>query len=245
VSEGESSVTSGDETSDPGAVVPIDADRQPAQAGKDRVVALLLAAAAVAAAILATWASFTTSSASSNWQAAVRAEIRRSTATVEDVRRTFGDDASLAYEITQAQVRGEEFLAAAEAATDPAIVAALEREAAIQAGVVETLLPSSEVAADPKYALPGGGYDLIQRLADSRARFPELLVIDPDVDQAAGDRLSHRATLIVATGIPVGITLMLGALAKAFGRFRRPLLAAGSAALGLAVIASFLIWFFA
>ncbi len=207
---------------------------------RDRAVPVRLAEAAGVAAVQATWASFVSNDASDSWQAALREEIRRSAATIEDVRYTFTSEGSIAYEVTQARVLEQEFRAEAARRTG-AQQAALEAEAATQAKIAEAILPSSEVASDPKYALPEGGFDLIQRLADNRARFPDLAAIDPTVDQTAGDRAATRAVLIVTPGIPVAITLMLGALAKAFGRYRRQLLTAGTVTLAVAVAMALLV----
>ena len=207
------------------------------QERRDRTVALLLASAAVLAAIIATRASFLANEAAGHWQQAVRSEIKRAAATVEDVRYVYTSEAPLAYRIAEAQVREQAFREAAEGATGE-IQAALLHEADVQKALADALIPASEIAADARYALPEGGFDLSTRLADNRALNPELLAVDPDAEMDVGDRVSAKAVMLVAAGLPVGLTLLLGALATAIARYRRVLLAAGVVAMGSAVTAA-------
>lgn len=204
------------------------------QERRDRTVALLLASAAVLAAIIATRASFLANEAAGHWQQAVRLEIQRAAATVEDVRYVYTSEAPLAYRIAEAQAREQAFREQAEGAAEE-IQAALLFEADVQKGLADSLIPASEIAADPKYALPDGGFDLTTRLADNRALNPDLVAVDPDAEMDVGDRASAKAVMLVATGLPVGLALLLGALATAIARYRRILLAAGAVSLGAAV----------
>lgn len=206
-----------------------------AQDRRDRAVVLLLATAAVLAAIIATRASFLASEAAGHWQQAVRSEIKRAAATVEDVRYLYTSEAPFAYRIAEARVREAASRAAAVDATGEAR-AALVYDADVQKALADALLPASEIAADPRYELPEGGFDLSARLADNRARFPDLVAVDPDPEQTAGDRVSDKAVMLVAAGLPVGPTLFLGALATAFRGYRRRLLAAGAISLATATI---------
>ncbi|MDQ3552977.1 MAG: hypothetical protein M3395_00995 [Chloroflexota bacterium] len=205
------------------------------QERRDRIVALLLASAAVLAAILATRASFLAGEAAGHWQQAVRSEIKRAAATVEDVRYLYTSEAPFAYRIAEARVREQALRDAATDATEEAR-AALVYDADVQKALADALLPASEIAADPRYELAEGGFDLAMRLADNRARFPELVAVDPGPEQAAGDRASDKAVMLVAAGLPVGLTLFLGALATAFRGHRRRLLAAGAMSLATATM---------
>lgn len=207
---------------------------------RDRTVALLLASAAVLAAIIATRASFLANEAAGHWQQAVRSEIKRAAATVEDVRYVYTSEAPVAYRIAEAQVREQAFREQADDATGE-VQAALLYEADVQRALAESLTPASEIAADPTYALPEGGFDLAARLADDRARNPDLVAIDPDAEMAVGDRASAKAVMLVVAGLPVGLTLLLGALATAIQGHRRTLLAAGAVAMGTAVTLGLLI----
>jgi hypothetical protein len=140
----------------------------------------------------------------------------------------YTDEGPLAYRIAEARVREGTFREQAAGATEE-IGAALTLEADVQKTLAESLLPNSEIAADPRYALPEGGFELAMRLADDRALDPSLLAVDPAPEQAAGDRAIAKGVMLVAAGVPVGLTLFLGALATAFGAYRRPLSMAGGA----------------
>lgn len=128
----------------------------------------------------------------------------------------YTDERPLAYRIAEARVREGTFREQAAGATEE-IGAAPTLEADVQKTLAESFLPNSEIAADPRYALPEGGFDLAMRLADDRALDPSLLAVDPASEQAAGDRASAKGVMLMAAGLPVGLTLFLGALATAFG----------------------------
>ncbi len=206
-----------------------------AQDRRDRAVVLLLATAAVLAAVIATRASFLASEAAGHWQQAVRSEIKRAAATVEDVRYLYTSEAPFAYRIAEARVREQALREAAVDATEE-VRAALVYDAAVQKALADALLPASEIAADPRYELPEGGFDLSVRLADNRARFPDLVAVDPGPEQASGDRASDKAVMLVAAGLPAGPALFLGALAAALGGHRRRLLMAGAMSLSMAAV---------
>jgi len=188
-------------------------------------VALLLATAAIVAAIVAARASFISSDASGNWQSAVRTEVKRAAGAVEDIRFLYQSEAGPAFAIAQARLLEDELRTAA-ATQQGAIHDALLREADVQAGIITALLPASELAAGPAYALNSGGFDLGHRLADLRASVPDLVALDPDSIQAAGDRSADEGVRLTETTIPIGIAVLLGALAQAFAMRRRDLLIA-------------------
>jgi hypothetical protein len=197
-----------------------------------RSIALLLAGAAVVAAIIGTRATLLSGSASTGWQRALRIEVQRAAATGEDIRFVYGSEGRIAYLMAVALVREDEFRAEAER-RGGAERDALLLEAEVQAGVAAGLRPAVPVAADDRYALPDGGFDLPLRLADKRAENPDMVALDPDAQQASADRSSTKAVLMAATTIPVGITFLLGALAQPYRSRRRALRATAFAALVL------------
>jgi hypothetical protein len=191
-----------------------------------RAVALLLAIAAVVAAIITARASLIASDAGDAWQASVSEEQRRGAMLLENVRYTFGTEGEVALMIASADVRAQEFRAEA-ARRSPEIAMALLAEADVQQQVLDSTRSASEVASDPRYALPSGGYDLELRLADSRQELGDDLSIDPATSIAAGDAASDRAIRLTAATLGVGLAFLLGALAQALRRPRRLLLLAG------------------
>jgi hypothetical protein len=200
-----------------------------------RFVALLLAAAALTAAILAARASFLSNDATGLWQQSLREEVKSGAAVVETIRFLYDDEARATFRYAIAKIREEEFRKAADGRTGPTRDALLF-EAEVQAQVVPILRSSWELANDPRYARPDGGYDVLLRLADSRAQDPDLVALDPDARQTQGDRPAAKAVATMAATLPVGIAFLLGAFAQAFIRWRRLLLAFGAGSLVGAMI---------
>jgi hypothetical protein len=209
-----------------------------------RSLALLLAAAAVVAAIVGTRANMLSGSASSAWQEALRSEIKRSAATTEDIRFVYASEARIAFQLITAQVREQELRAEAERRSG-AERESLLFEAEVQAAVVDGLRQAVPMAADDTYLLPDGGYDLVRRLADTRAEHPELVALDPEAPQVRGDRSAARSVLMAATSIPIGVTFLLGALAQPFKSRRRILRAAAAASLSTAIVLAVAVELFA
>lgn len=199
-----------------------------------RGVALMLALAAVLAAAVATRASFLSSEAAGLWQSAIRNELKLGAAMVEDVRFVYNDEGPQAFRIAAARVRAEEYRRRARNAA-PDVARVLRVEATAQQLVADSLVESSDIAKEEKYETEDGGFDLARRLADNRARNPDLVAIDADAIQAEGDDLAARAVLMLSTAVPVGVAFLLGALAQAYRR-RRALLTAGYVVLGLSLV---------
>lgn len=203
-------------------------------------VAILLTLAAVVAASIGFLAAMTSSSANDSWQSALRTEVKRSTAAMEDVRYVYGAQLPVAVRIIQARTVQAEMLAAAQGQSGPAR-AALLLEANVQGQVATALSQTPGLATNTAYAIPSGGLDLGQALAATRSENPQLLSLDPDGLEAAGDRLAHKAVLLALALIPTSAAAFLGVLAQPFKRRRTLLLRlggvalAGGAALGLAV----------
>jgi hypothetical protein len=202
--------------------------------GSHRWVALLLGAAAILAAIIGARATALASDATDQWQSALRTEIKRSAGALKDIEYLYQVEVPpvvviLGGRLQEAELRG----AAANATGEAARI--LGMEADIQAGLVAAVEPNYELATNRAYALPGGGVDIGLRLADIRGQAPDLVALDPDVIQQAGDRMGTKASSMTVALLPLGLAALLGALAQPFARRGRLLLALGASALGVGV----------
>jgi hypothetical protein len=181
-----------------------------------RAVAVLLAVAALLAAVLATRAALLSDEASNAWQTSLRQELKRSVATLTDVRYVYGPEGDQAFMVATHEVMAEELRAAAAEAS-PEIAAVLDAEARVHDGVVEHTSPGMEFASE-RYRLEEGGFDLALRLSDIRGGSPDLAGIDPDAPLEEGDRTARHATLTLTAAVPVGAAFFVGALAMPFRR---------------------------
>jgi hypothetical protein len=216
---------------------PTDAPRQAETTDEGRpLVAVLAAAAAVVIAILGVRSSLLGSEASAAWQQAVRQEVKRAAATVETIRYVYENEAPVALALATQTLLVEEYRRAAEGA-EGEIREALLAEAGRAEQLVTLYRAGSLIAGDPKYELEGGGYSIVARVADVRNERPDLVALDPDALQRAGDAQTARAAAHVRAAIPAAITFLFAALANGFPRRRRPLLVVGSLTLVLSVIA--------
>ena len=193
-------------------------------------VAILLTGAAIVAALIGVGAAMTSSSASESWQSALRTEVKRSAGAMEDVRYLYQAELPVAIRIVEARILEAELLAASQGQSGAAKQALLI-EASVQAQVASSLSSSSDLAATSDYALASGGLDLGKRLAALRAKSPDLLALDPDGLEATGDKLAHKAELLMTALLPTSAAAFLGVLAQPFRRRRLLLLRLGSAAL--------------
>lgn len=219
---------------------PVPAAASAERGGGGRTVALLLALAAILAAAVSARAGLSASDATSAWTSAVGVEQKRGALLLADVRDVYGAQADQALMIATARLRAERLRAAMDGAT-PDVVVALEVEARVHDGVIALADPGSSplrILADPAYLLPSGAYDLPRVLADARATLGDELGADPAAALAEGDRAAARSQLLLALTIPIACVFLAGALAQAWRRFRRPLLALGWTTLGAAAIAA-------
>jgi hypothetical protein len=198
-----------------------------------RGVAMLLAAAAALATILALRASFLADEAAGAWQSALRTELQRAAALLQEVRQVYGTEGPEAFIITTHEVLGDEMRSHARGAS-PVVTAVLETEARVHEDLVAQVKPATELTASG-YELPAGGYDLSARLAHVRGARPEAVALDPDGLLEQGDRASRHRLGVVAAGVPIGVALLAGALALPHRSRRRSLLALGWLALGVSV----------
>jgi hypothetical protein len=206
--------------------------RQRRQPGSG-AVALVLAATAVAAAIVGTFASLTSNDAADSWQSALRTEVKRSAAALNDLSFLYLFEFPEAVRVVSARLSADA-LRAAGAGQSKEVAQALEAEAAVQeqiAGLLAATTPLTETSA---YLLPSGGLDLGRRLADVRLggpEGPELVALDPESLVAAGDRLAGKASLLALALIPISLAALLGILAQPLWKWRARLLLGGLAVL--------------
>lgn len=199
------------------------------------VVAVLLACAAVVAAIIGARAAIVGDDGSDTWHGAVREDVKRGAGLVEDVRFVYSEEAPLAFQVSEGEIRAEEARREARG-TSGLTKELLEAHAGSGEGVADTIRPSSEMAKDPKYRLDNGGYNVLQRLVDVRAENPDLVAIDPDATESEGADLSYESALLVASTLPAGLAFLCGALAHGFPSRRRWLVPLGFALTGLSLL---------
>ena len=223
----------------PRSARPIHPATRPSDEHDGRHVAILLACAAVLAALVTTGAAFLSGAASNSWQSALGNEVKRSAVALEELRYVYSVEADQAFTVATEEVRAQELRAAAS--LQPASIGAtLTAEADVYDGAAEAMRPASDVAKDARYALPGGGYDIGLRLADSSTADARANAAagmeDPDALMASGDSGADRATRLQAVAIAVGAAFLFGAMAQAFRQRRRLFLALGWAALLVATL---------
>ncbi len=209
--------------------------RAPESAETPTIVAVLLATAAVVAAVIGARAALLGDDGSDTWHSAVREDVKRGAAVVEDVRFVYSEEAPLAFQVSEGLLRAEESRKAAKGASE------LEREllethAGAQEGVADTVGSSSALATDPEYELDNGGYDVLGRLADRRAENPDLVALDPDATERQGTELNFESSLLVAATLPAALAFMCGALAHGFPSRRRWLVPAGFALVAISLV---------
>ena len=204
--------------------------------GSQRGVAVLLGGAEIAAALVGALAAGHASDASDAWNSAVRLDLKRATAAVEDIRYIYQAEFPQAVTIMSPRSMAAAYTAAASA--DPVNAPALALAANGQTNAASAMEQSIALTSDAKYALPNGGVDLARRLADVRNEKPDLVAIDPAIAQAQGDELAAKSRWLLLALVPLGVCGLIGTLAQAFRRSRTPLLALGAALLSVGVIAA-------
>lgn len=150
------------------------------------------------------------SGASGAWQLSVRDESDRTAALQEQVRVVYGDEAPVAFRVATAEVRTR----ALRTIENPGRLVASEAEVAEQLAfrLSQTALPGS-LAADRRYALPEGGFDVPRRLADLLRSEP--LPPDPEVARLDGDAQARRAGVVgLVTVLITGIAIVVAAMPR-------------------------------
>ncbi len=209
------------------------AEQAPSSEGSDRGVALLIAVTAIVAALITLVAVGSSSDASGSWQSALRQEVARGAAAVEDIRYVYSVEAPGAFEVAVGEVQAQEYRAAAASAA-PEVRSRLEARAQVLEMATGVIKPSIEMAT-AAYALPSGGYDPLKRLSEELAD-PARVNRDPDGAMAAGDSAAERANRLMGSIVVVGFALLFGALAQAFRGARRVFLACGWLVLGAGLV---------
>jgi len=203
-------------------------------------VAVLLACAAVVAAVIGARAALIGDDGSDTWHTSVREDVKAGAGLVEDVRYVYTEEAQLAFQVAEGEVRAEE--ARREARSESGLARELlEAHAGAQQGVVDTVKSSSSLAKNPKYALPEGGYDVPRRMVDTRAKNPDLVEIDADATEEEGSDKSFESALLVASTLPAGLAFLCGALAHGFPSRRRWLVPLGFALTGLSLVLAIIV----
>jgi hypothetical protein len=227
----------GPEAGEPGPEAPV--ERLPGQeeATTGPGVALLLAVAAVVTAVIGGRAAFMSADASSNWQASIRAQVKQAAAYVEDIRYLYTVETPQAVLTAEAQARAQELTKAVQSTTG-LNQSLLTVEQSIEQNLVKTLAPNFPLTADPKYATPGGGYDVGRRLADIRNENPDLVTLDPAHTAAVGDHFAVRSIRLVGCTVLVAGAFLFGSLAQGFRRRRSLFLGVGTTLLVAGVVAA-------
>lgn len=197
-----------------------------------RGVALLLGAVAVLAAVVGARSTALANDATDLWQSALRTDVKRSAAALEDIRYVYQAEVPVALVVMGGRLKAEELRTAA-AATSGEAAARLTMEADVESGVVSAIEGASSLVTDPVYALPGGGVNLGQRLADQRTGSQDLVDLDPAALAEEGDHLAGKGSSMTLALLPLGFAALFGAMAQPFWGARRLLLAAGTGALGI------------
>jgi hypothetical protein len=188
-------------------------------------IALLLTVAAVVAAVIGARAAMISSQAGDEWQSSLRTTEKRAASVMNDVRSMYQGELPMAVRILQAQLLAQQ-LASAAPGQSPDVERALNVEAGVQAQMSDGL-PKTALT-EGAYALPSGGFDLGERMADLRAS-SGLSNLDPEGLLAGGDQLAHKAVLLTYALLPTSLGALLGVLAQPLRRYRTYLLGSGTA----------------
>lgn len=199
----------------------------------DRAVAVLLAFAAVVAAIITLVAANASSDASSSWQSALRQEVARGALGVQQIQYVYEAELPAAVSLSTLEIRAETYRSAAASAA-PDVATQLTAAADALQMTIDALRPNVEMAT-PGFALPGGGYDPVRKLAAEIAADPPSS-FDPDAAMAQGDAAAARADRLMVSLVIIGFAFLAGALAQPLVRHRGLLVAVGWMALATGIV---------
>lgn len=145
-------------------------------------------------------ASWQYSEASGKWQDAVREELREAFAVQENVRRVYGEEAPLAFDIAVAETRVTELrdVRTAGRIAMSEYVVATRTEAQLRSRATEDSLVTTQA-----YDKGESGYDVLGRLADSLAALPP---VTPDKTRASADL--HAALGAATAGVGIGLVVL-------------------------------------
>ncbi|AZM57289.1 hypothetical protein DMA15_35940 [Streptomyces sp. WAC 01529] len=182
---------------------------------------IALIAIIVGATLLATW-QFSQSSGA--YQDAMRQEIRRQAAMVEDIRAVYADEGPQAMRVAAAEARADGL----RPIRNEGRLAASEYTLAAQTAFH---LPRSarrdHLLGNGAYRYKDLGYDLPQRLADVQQRSPGLYGLTPDAQMRDGDRWAAWGTASAAGGTLAVLVAMCAANVLRPRRWQRTPTASG------------------
>lgn len=201
---------------------------------------MLLAVTAIVGVLIGWRASTISGAAGGDATAAVRGDVKRGAAIVDDAQRLFIEDAGIAYQIAEAEIRSQ--VDEQHAATaDPALAEQLRSDARIQSGLANALVHTSSMVTDPRAAPALDGSDLLDRLADIRAIHPDLTQIDVASTESSAEADRRKSTLLIGTLVPLAVAVLLGSLAEAYNERRRFFLVGGWIAVGASIVLAILV----
>lgn len=179
-------------------------------------VQITLITVVVGATLLATWQFGTSSGA---YQDAMRQDVRRQAAMVEDIRAVYADEAPRAFRVAVAQARAEGL----RDIKDTGRLAASEYTLAAQTAFhTARAAPPDSLLGKPEYHNRDLGYDLPRRLADLQKMSPQLYGLDPEARAREGDRWATWGTASAAVGIGAVLVAVCAANVLRPRRWRAP-----------------------
>ncbi|WP_369215356.1 hypothetical protein [Streptomyces flavofungini] len=166
---------------------------------------IALIAVVVGATLLATW-QFSQSSGA--YQDAVRQEVRRQAAMVEDIREVYADEGPEALRAAVARARADGL----RPIRHDGRLAASEYALAAQTAFHQPRPARRDsLLGNASYRHNELGYDMPRRLADVQAHSPGLYGLAPDAGMRAGDRWAAWGTASVAGGVLAVLTAVCAA----------------------------------
>lgn len=141
------------------------------------------------------------SDASSAWQLAIRVEVEKAGVHQDEVRRVYANEGPFAFRVAVLQIRADALAPLGDKARTERKIAEQAAFAFRQESGPTTLL------GQQRYTLPGGGSDLVHRLADA-GRQRENPLPDPEVPDREGDDFARLAFWIsVITVLVTGLAV--------------------------------------
>ncbi|MDX3659222.1 hypothetical protein PV646_18090 [Streptomyces sp. ID05-26A] len=141
------------------------------------------------------------SDASSAWQLAIRVEVEKAGVHQDEVRRVYANEGPLAFRVAVLEIRADALAPLGDKARTERTIAENAAFAFRQASGPTTLL------GQERYTLPGGGSDLVHRLADAGRERAKPLP-DPEVPDREGDGAARLAWWIsVITVLVTGLAV--------------------------------------
>jgi hypothetical protein len=202
---------------------------------------VLLAVATIVGVAIGFRASNLSGAAGGDGTTAVRDDIRRGGAIIDAARKVYAEDAPLAFQMAEVELRADQDRSTAADATDPLTRQLLRFDAHAQAGLAAALRDTSSWITDPRTAPDLDGADLVDRFEEIRASNPEATQIDVASSQESAEDDRRKSTLLIGALIPVALAVLFGSLAEFDERRRARLVTAGWAAIAVGLVLAVLI----